>query len=46
MSIQEASRTEYVSRINKVMEFVDEHYFEQVDLDAMARIAQDRKSVV
>lgn len=39
MSIQEASRTEYVSRINKVMEFVDEHYFEQVDLDAMARIA-------
>jgi AraC family transcriptional regulator len=39
MTIQDTSRAEYISRINRVMEYVDEHYNEQVNLDTLARIA-------
>ncbi len=39
MTIQDTSRAEYVSRINRVMEYVDEHYNEQVNLDTLAGVA-------
>ncbi len=39
MSIQQSSRTEYISRINKVIHYIYEHYNEQVTLNALAGIA-------
>jgi len=39
MSIQETSRAEYIARINRVMEYVYEHYSEQVTLAGLADIA-------
>ena len=39
MSIQETSRAEYVSRINRVMEYIDNHYYEQINLNMLAEIA-------
>lgn len=36
---QETSRSEYISRINRVMEFIDAHYNEQVNLDKLAEVA-------
>mgnify|MGYP001436910159 FL=1 len=39
MSIQEQSRIEYISRINKVMEYIDKHYNEQINLDKLSEIA-------
>lgn len=39
MTIQEQSRAEYISRINRVMEYIDNHYSEQVNLDKLAEIA-------
>jgi DNA gyrase inhibitor len=38
-SIQESSRITYISRINKVMEYVYKHYNEQINLDKLASIA-------
>jgi AraC family transcriptional regulator len=38
-TIQETSRSEYVKRINRVTEFIDEHYHEQVNLDKLAEVA-------
>lgn len=39
MNIQQESRSEYISRINLVMEYIDTHYHEQINLDKMAQIA-------
>lgn len=39
MTIQDSSRAEYISRINRVMEYVDTYYYEQVNLDKLAEIA-------
>ena len=39
MSIQESSRTEYISRINKVLKYVYAHYNEQINLMQLAEIA-------
>lgn len=39
MNIQQESRSEYISRINRVMEYIDTHYHEQINLDKMAQIA-------
>lgn len=38
-TIQETSRAEYVKRINRVMEFIDARYHEQVNLDKLAEVA-------
>lgn len=38
-TIQKTSRSEYISRINRVMEFIDKHYNEQVNLDKLAGVA-------
>lgn len=38
-TIQESSRAEYVKRINRVTEFIDAHYHEQVNLDKLAKVA-------
>jgi len=39
MNIQQESRSEYISRINRVMEYIDNHYHEQINLDKMAQVA-------
>ena len=39
MNIQESSRTEYISRINKVLKYVYAHYYEQINLMQLAEIA-------
>ena len=39
MNIQEQSRTEYISRINRVMEYIDNHYNEPINLNRLAEVA-------
>jgi len=39
MNIQESSRIEYLSRINRVMDFIDSHLDEQIELKDIADIA-------
>lgn len=39
MIIQSASQAEYISRINRVMEYVDKHYNKQVHLNELAQVA-------
>lgn len=39
MTIQDNSRSEYISRVNKVIEFIYDHYNEQYNLDDFASIA-------
>lgn len=39
MNPQEISKSEYIARINKVMDFVDHHLDEPIRLDTMAEIA-------
>ena len=39
MSIQVQSRSAYIARINRVMEYIDNHYTEQMSLDKLAELA-------
>ncbi|MCF8360983.1 MAG: AraC family transcriptional regulator [Prolixibacteraceae bacterium] len=39
MTIQDNSRAEYISRINRVMHYVDEHFCEPVNLGKLAEVA-------
>ena len=39
MIIQNASQAEYISRINRVMEYIDKHYNDQVNLNELAQVA-------
>jgi AraC family transcriptional regulator len=39
MAPQEISRSEYIARINRVMEYIERHINEAVNLDSMAQIA-------
>ncbi len=39
MTPQEQSRSEYLGRINRVMEYIDTHYNEPINLETMAAIA-------
>ena len=39
MTIQEQSRAVYIARINRVMQYIDTHYNEQLNLDKLAEVA-------
>jgi AraC family transcriptional regulator len=39
MNAKEKSRQEYIARINRVMDYIEKHYNEEITLDRIAQIA-------